>query len=173
MTPTKGSSSSTAAALTWQGAPATFEINSDTTMTRRRRGTQHFASTTMAEGVFSSKAGKALPAAPPPPSSQPKVDTKPASDVLAGAVARAASQGTIHPIDTLKVGAKGCGQPCWLLPGHCWMVLRGVLPGVLLGSFSSEQACSAVACAGNPVQRDHWAPSTTPARCWAAGLVEA
>lgn len=32
-----------------------------------------------------------------------QVDTKPASDVLAGAVARAASQGTIHPLDTLKV----------------------------------------------------------------------
>jgi len=28
---------------------------------------------------------------------------KPASDVIAGAVARAASQGTIHPLDTLKV----------------------------------------------------------------------
>lgn len=32
-----------------------------------------------------------------------QVDTKPASDVIAGAVARAASQGTIHPLDTLKV----------------------------------------------------------------------
>ena len=41
------------------------------------------------------------------------MDTKPASDIVAGAVARAASQGTIHPLDTLKVrmqargGAKG------------------------------------------------------------------
>lgn len=32
-----------------------------------------------------------------------QVDMKPASDVIAGAVARAASQGTIHPLDTLKV----------------------------------------------------------------------
>ncbi len=32
-----------------------------------------------------------------------QVDTKPASDVIAGAMARAASQGTIHPLDTLKV----------------------------------------------------------------------
>jgi hypothetical protein len=32
-----------------------------------------------------------------------QVDTKPASDIVAGAVARAASQGTIHPLDTLKV----------------------------------------------------------------------
>ena len=33
-----------------------------------------------------------------------QVDLKPASDVLAGAMARAASQSTIHPLDTLKVG---------------------------------------------------------------------
>ena len=32
-----------------------------------------------------------------------QVDMKPASDVIAGAMARAASQGTIHPLDTLKV----------------------------------------------------------------------
>jgi solute carrier family 25 S-adenosylmethionine transporter 26 len=32
-----------------------------------------------------------------------KVPLKPASDVLAGALARAASQSTIHPLDTLKV----------------------------------------------------------------------
>lgn len=38
-----------------------------------------------------------IPDAPPPPPS------KPASDVLAGATARAASQATIHPLDTLKV----------------------------------------------------------------------
>ncbi len=40
----------------------------------------------------------AAPAAPPA-----KTDTKPVHDVVAGAVARAASQGTIHPLDTLKV----------------------------------------------------------------------
>lgn len=39
-------------------------------------------------------------ASPPPP---PQPDTKPAHDVVAGAVARAASQGTIHPLDTMKV----------------------------------------------------------------------
>lgn len=33
----------------------------------------------------------------------PQPDTKPAHDVVAGAVARAASQGTIHPLDTMKV----------------------------------------------------------------------
>lgn len=36
---------------------------------------------------------------PPPPSSA----EKPLNDVVAGAMARAASQGTIHPLDTLKV----------------------------------------------------------------------
>ncbi|GAB4815049.1 hypothetical protein N2152v2_002095 [Parachlorella kessleri] len=40
-------------------------------------------------------------AAPPPPPPQP--DQKPAHDVVAGAMARAASQSTIHPLDTMKV----------------------------------------------------------------------
>ena len=39
----------------------------------------------------------------------PQVDTKPASDIIAGAVARAASQGTIHPLDTLKVRMQAQG----------------------------------------------------------------
>ncbi len=38
-----------------------------------------------------------------------QVDTKPASDILAGAVARAASQSTIHPLDTLKVRMQARG----------------------------------------------------------------
>jgi solute carrier family 25 S-adenosylmethionine transporter 26 len=38
-----------------------------------------------------------MPSAPPP-----SVD-KPAHDVVAGAIARAASQSTIHPLDTMKV----------------------------------------------------------------------
>lgn len=43
-------------------------------------------------------------AAPPPKSpSPPKPDQKPAHDVVAGAMARAASQSTIHPLDTMKV----------------------------------------------------------------------
>lgn len=41
------------------------------------------------------------PPAPPPPPPQP--DQKPAHDVVAGAMARAASQSTIHPLDTMKV----------------------------------------------------------------------
>ena len=38
-----------------------------------------------------------------------QVDTKLASDIIAGAVARAASQGTIHPLDTLKVRMQAQG----------------------------------------------------------------
>lgn len=44
-------------------------------------------------------------AAPPPP---PSVD-KPAHDVVAGAMARAASQSTIHPLDTMKVRMQAGG----------------------------------------------------------------
>jgi hypothetical protein len=47
------------------------------------------------EGAVSSHSYTAPPAAPP--------DQKPVHDVMAGAMARAASQGTIHPLDTLKV----------------------------------------------------------------------
>lgn len=42
------------------------------------------------------------PAAAPVPT-PPQPDAKPAHDVVAGAVARAASQSTIHPLDTMKV----------------------------------------------------------------------
>lgn len=48
----------------------------------------------------------APPPAPPPPSPPsppPQPDQKPAHDVVAGAMARAASQSTIHPLDTMKV----------------------------------------------------------------------
>ncbi len=37
------------------------------------------------------------------PKAAPSGSDKPIHDVLAGALARAISQGTIHPIDTLKV----------------------------------------------------------------------
>ena len=47
-----------------------------------------------------------LPPAPPPP--QP--DHKPANDVVAGAMARAASQSTIHPLDTMKVRMQAGGR---------------------------------------------------------------
>jgi hypothetical protein len=49
------------------------------------------------QAVANNSAAAASSAAPPP------VDQKPAMDVVAGATARAASQATIHPIDTMKV----------------------------------------------------------------------
>lgn len=70
---------------------------------RRRRSTSpQFASATTATAPSA-----AVPSAAASPSSssssKPKLELKPASDVLAGAVARAASQSTVHPLDTLKV----------------------------------------------------------------------
>jgi hypothetical protein len=82
---------------------------------RRKEHSQHFASTSVATvaisdsvlATASSSAGSsppigavhvATPAAPPS-----KVPLKPVTDVFAGALARAASQSTIHPLDTLKV----------------------------------------------------------------------
>ena len=46
---------------------------------------------------------QAPPAASAGAAATPKVPLKPASDVVAGAVARALSQSTIHPLDTFKV----------------------------------------------------------------------
>ena len=58
-----------------------------------------FASTTasMSTATTLTVPDTVAPVAPPPPPS------KPVSEVLAGATARAASQATIHPLDTLKV----------------------------------------------------------------------
>lgn len=66
---------------------------------RRASAKRNFASASVAisETVLSSSVNVS---APPPPS---KVPLKPASDVFAGALARAASQSTIHPLDTFKV----------------------------------------------------------------------
>ena len=83
-----------------------YEFFVDNSSGRRRRFARlPFASTTAAlsESVLNSQSASLSAPPPPPPPSTPKVDTKPASDVLAGAMARAASQGTIHPLDTLKV----------------------------------------------------------------------
>lgn len=57
----------------------------------------------LSEGLSSSVT---VPDAPPVPAA-----SKPASDVMAGAVARAASQSTIHPLDTLKVRMQAGGKP--------------------------------------------------------------
>ena len=56
-----------------------------------------------------------------------QVDLKPASDVLAGAMARAASQSTIHPLDTLKVGSTcsfSSRYACCLRIPHALLVLN-------------------------------------------------
>ena len=50
------------------------------------------------EGILSTTS-----AAPAPASPAPAAADKPAHDVFAGAMARAASQSTIHPLDTYKV----------------------------------------------------------------------
>ncbi len=76
---------------------------------------RNFASTSVAisESVLSasvtvtatsaSAAAATLPSSPTAAAPVSKVPLKPASDVLCGALARAASQSTIHPLDTLKV----------------------------------------------------------------------
>ncbi|KAK9822204.1 hypothetical protein WJX81_004183 [Elliptochloris bilobata] len=70
------------------------------------------------------------------PAPKPKVDTKPASDILAGAVARAASQGTIHPLDTLKVRMQargGVSKFARLVPpagAGTGKAVKAVLPGI-------------------------------------------
>lgn len=48
----------------------------------------------------------------------PASNDKPATDVVAGAVARAASQSTIHPIDTMKVRMQAGKTPGE--PGQRW-----------------------------------------------------
>ena len=85
-----------------------FSVNNSSAK-RRRGGSMRFASATavLSESVLNSQSASL--SAPPPPPPSPKVDTKPASDVLAGAMARAASQGTIHPLDTLKVRMQSQG----------------------------------------------------------------
>ncbi|EFN52160.1 hypothetical protein CHLNCDRAFT_139333 [Chlorella variabilis] len=76
-----------------------------------------------------------LPPAPPPP--QP--DHKPANDVVAGAMARAASQSTIHPLDTMKVRMQAGGRsgitssslPPSLPPRQAAPLERRLLEGVV------------------------------------------
>ncbi|KXZ47855.1 hypothetical protein GPECTOR_32g467 [Gonium pectorale] len=77
---------------------------------RRKDRAQHFASTSVvsvatitSDSVLSASGAAASAAAAPSSPPPAKVPLKPASDVFAGALARAASQSTIHPLDTLKV----------------------------------------------------------------------
>lgn len=78
-------------------------------LSRPRMRTVASGSASITESMISNAA--AAPPAPPPPV---KAATKPTSDVIAGALARAAAQSTIHPLDTLKVRlqtSKGVSMP--------------------------------------------------------------
>ena len=75
------------------------------------------------------------------PSAQ--VDTKPASDIIAGAVARAASQGTIHPLDTLKVRMQAQGG----LKGPLSKIGKLLPPA---GALSDQQLRCVRPCAKEP-----------------------
>jgi Mitochondrial carrier protein len=70
-----------------------------------------------------------------------QVELKPASDVLAGAVARAASQGTIHPLDTLKVRLQTHGRR---MPRFGFSKFSKLVPPP--GSHSFLVSCSASSC---------------------------
>ena len=70
---------------------------------RRRSSSPQFASVTATATTTAAAPSAAAAATASSSSSKPKLELKPASDVLAGAVARAASQSTVHPLDTLKV----------------------------------------------------------------------
>ena len=102
------------------GGPLTFALAPPPPVFRRRRASR-FASVAAARPTPSPSS--------PPATTRAKIELKPASDVLAGAVARAASQGTVHPLDTLKVrlqtGAAGAATG----PGP-WRRLAGLYAGV-------------------------------------------
>lgn len=78
------------------------------------------------------------------------VPLKPASDVVAGAVARAASQSTIHPLDTLKVRLQTSGVQSIVNGGlqSVTSLYKGVAgaatgAGIALGAYF---ACYGIAC---------------------------
>lgn len=83
---------------------------------RRMAGPMHISSLPLASATMAAK--EAVPVGSVTVNSQVNtasatasaaVPLKPASDVVAGAVARAASQSTIHPLDTLKVRLQTSG----------------------------------------------------------------
>lgn len=94
--PTRGASAETwRNGLSFEALPSRRRRGDGSTLTTGRARRACFASVSLATAPAVS--------APPPPPAAAKVDTKPATDVIAGALARAASQSTIHPLDTLKV----------------------------------------------------------------------
>jgi solute carrier family 25 S-adenosylmethionine transporter 26 len=72
-----------------------------------------------------------------------QVDTKPASDIVAGAVARAASQGTIHPLDTLKVRMQARGGASAAIKGPLSKFGKLVPPSGACKPFTNSWGASA------------------------------
>ncbi|GIL61877.1 hypothetical protein Vafri_16250 [Volvox africanus] len=84
---------------------------------RRKARGQHFASTVVSVATISDSVLNANAVVQAAPSAAvavaapvSRVPLKPASDVFAGALARAASQSTIHPLDTMKVRLQTNGK---------------------------------------------------------------
>lgn len=75
------------------------------------------------------------------------VPLKPASDVVAGAVARAASQSTIHPLDTLKVRLQTSGVQNVVNGGlqSVTSLYKGVA-GAATGVIGLLSCCAFLAC---------------------------
>lgn len=93
--------------LAWRPPLPGFGRRRQEQQQKRNGAATNFASTSVAtitETVLAS--GSATPQV-----AVSKVALKPASDVFAGALARAASQSTIHPLDTLKVRLQTAGRP--------------------------------------------------------------
>lgn len=80
-------------------------------VTLSRAGSTLSASTTaLAAAASADSASGAAAAAAAAAAPKAKPATKPVSDVFAGALARALSQSTIHPLDTLKVRMQATGR---------------------------------------------------------------
>lgn len=78
---------------------------------RPKRSALASTSASISESMLAGGAAAGASAAPS------KVALKPASDVLCGALARAASQSTIHPLDTLKVRLQARSRINMPVPG--------------------------------------------------------
>lgn len=76
---------------------------------RRARRAHRFVASVSAAALQEAPAPR--PAQAPKPAAGSQSGQKPATDVLAGALARAASQSTIHPIDTIKVRMQSGSGP--------------------------------------------------------------
>lgn len=98
------------------------------------------ATTSTAAAAAATVSAPAPPAAPSSPPSVSSGAEKPAHDVVAGAMARAASQSTVHPLDTMKVRmqAGSMQQPVNSAPRTSG-VQRAVLSGKPVEATASLQ----------------------------------